>query len=187
MSIIYKGKPAITTIVLHHSAVSRKTRTLQWDSINNYHRTHFGQTSPSELGYYVGYNFLCEPTGSRKQARKVGEETIAQVGMNCDVPSRCGAISYCMSGDFRVESPTQQQVDDFREFIAEVKKTYPNVTVKQHKDVQAGRTCAALTQIELENISTTKADSKDEQIALLKKQNKQLIQMVTTLIKLLTK
>lgn len=184
--LIFKGQPAITTIVLHHTAVSRATQTLQFDPVNSFHRNKWNDKS--ELGYYVGYNFLCEPTGKRYQARKIGEETIAQVGNNCDVSSRCGMVSYCMAGDFRKEKPTNQQVADFRAFIAEVKKVYPNVVVQQHKDVQTGRTCAELAAIELENIAVPSDDSsKDEQIAALKAQVKQLIAMVTTLIKLVTK
>lgn len=93
--MIFKGTPKITTIVLHHTAVSRSTQNLQFDAVNNFHKGKWNDKS--ELGYYVGYNFFCEATGARKQARKVGEETIANVGMNCDVPSRCTAISYCMA------------------------------------------------------------------------------------------
>jgi hypothetical protein len=185
--IHFKGKPDVKYIVLHHTAVSRKRQALQFNPVNTHHRVKFKQDAPSALGYYVGYNFFCEPTGSRKQARKVGEETIANVGMNCDVPARCGAISYCMAGDFRVEKPTNQQVADFREFIKEVKKTYPKVQVVQHKDIQKNRTCAELMESELSTIATPVTGTKDEQIAKLRKQNDQLVGMVTTLIKLLTK
>lgn len=180
----YQGKPDIKYIVLHHTAVSRKAQPLQFDAVNQYHKNKWGMRS--SLGYYGGYNFLVEPTGLRQQYRTIGEETVAQIGLNCDVPSRCTAISYCMAGDFRVEKPTDYQVADFRSFVEEVKKTYPKVVVKQHKDVAPGRTCAELEPLEIASW-LRKPDSKDEIIAKLKKQNQQLIAILNHLIKLITK
>lgn len=192
--LVLKGKPAITTIVLHHTAVSRALQALQGDVVNNHHKNKWNMRS--ELGFYTGYNFFCEQTGERTQTRKIGEETIAQVGNNCDVPSRCGMISYCMAGDFRKEKPTKFQVADFVEFVEEVRAIYPDVIIKQHKDVQAGRTCASLHASEIESWFEPVPDkeTKDQIIARLTasnekltKMNKQLITMVTSLIKLLTK
>lgn len=196
----YRGTPNITTIVLHHSAVSRAVQPFQLNSVNQYHKTKdwgggWRQTSSSNLGWWVGYNFFCEPTGQRTQTRLIGEETIANKGMNCDVPSRCTAISYCMAGNFAVEKPTQMQVDDFVSFVKEVQEKYPDVVLKQHKDVQPGRTCAQLSDAEIQSwISPVKKETKDETIARLtkerdtfKKQTKQLIEFVTTLLKLIQK
>ena len=197
----YKGTPNITTIVLHHSAVSRATQPLQFDAVNNYHRTKdwgggWKQTSPSELGFWVGYNFFCESTGKRTQTRLIGEETIANKGMNCDVPSRCTAISYCMAGNFAVEKPTQHQVNDFIAFIREVQEKYPEVVLKQHKDVQPGRTCAALTNDEIQKwiLDPTVGETKDQQIARLtkerdafQKQAKQLVALLTRLLEIINK
>lgn len=189
--IKYKGKPAITTIVLHNTAVSRSTQPLQLEAVNNYHKSKWGMSS--ELGYFVGYNFFCEPTGFRTQTRLVGEETIAQIGNNCDVPERCGMISYCMAGYFvNGEKPTQMQVDDFVTFIREVQELYPDVVLKQHKDVYPGRTCAELSDEEIQQwikpaVSTpTKPDLVAENAAL-RAQVKQLTSMVTLLIKIITK
>ena len=190
MSIKYKNNPAITTIVLHNTAVSRTAQPLQLSGVNTYHKNKWGMQS--ELGYYVGYNFFCEPTGKRTQTRLVGEETIAQIGNNCDVPARCGMISYCMAGYFiGNEKPTQMQVDDFVAFVREVQATYPDVVLKQHKDVYPGRTCAELTDAELQQwITAPKEPTKAElkaQVEKLTAMNQQLIGMVTTLIKILTK
>lgn len=190
----YKGEPAITTIVLHHTAVSRAVQPLQLASVESHHKQQWNDLS--ELGHYTGYNFFCEATGARTQTRFIGEETIAQVGNNCDVPQRCGMISYCMSGDFRREKPTQYQVDDFVEFVREVRKQHPNVIIKQHKDVQADRTCAELEPTEIAGwFSAPPTNETDkEKIARLeselvtaKAQIKQLIGVATALIKLITK
>lgn len=193
--IKYKGNPAITTVVLHHTAVSRATQPLQLDSVNTYHKQKWNDVS--ELGYYTGYNFFVEPTGARTQCRLVGEETIAQVGNNCDVPERCGMVSYCMAGNFAAEKPTQHQVNDFVEFVAEVRKRYPNAVVKQHKDVQANRTCAELSDAEIASwfgaVPPTNETDKEkiarleDELAKAKSQIQQLITMVTSLIKLITK
>lgn len=192
--LAFKGNPAISTIVLHHTAVSRASQPLQGDSVDSYHKSQCNMVS--ELGFYTGYNFFAEPTGKRTQTRKIGEETIAQVGNNCDVASRCGMISYCMAGDFRKEKPTQFQVDDFVKFVNEVRAIYPNAIIKQHKDVQPSRTCAELPASEIESWFTPVPDkeTKDQAIARLTesnekltKMNVQLIAMVTTLIKLVTK
>jgi len=189
--VIYKNKPAITTVVLHHTAVSRARQPLQTTSVNTYHKNKdwgggWRQPHPSELGFYGGYNFIVEPTGKRTQYRKIGEETIAQIGNNCDTPSRCGMISYCMAGDFRVEKPTSHQVADFVDFVTEVRSKYPDAVIKQHKDVASGRTCAELSADEISSWFTD-TDDKDKIIERLKKQNSQLISMVTLLISLLKK
>lgn len=192
--MIYKWEAPITTIVLHNTAVSRSVQPLQLDAVNSYHQQKWNDKS--ELGYYVGYNFFCEPTGKRTQTRKIGEETIAQIGNNCDVPERCGMVSYCMAGYFKDEKPTQQQVDDFVDFHREIKAKYPNVVVKQHKDVYPGRTCAELPDAEVQGwlVDVPNDETKDQKIARLegelakaKAQVQQLIGMVTALIKLITK
>ena len=180
----YKGNPSLTTVVLHHTAVSRRNQPLQLDPVNNHHRDKWN--GQSELGYYVGYNFFCEPTGKRTQCRKIGEETIAQIGNNCaNPPHDCKMVSYCMAGDFRVEKPTSHQIADFKAFVAELREIYPRVVIKQHKDVAANRTCAELDPVEI--ASWFKKDSKDEEIAKLKQQVQQLIGLVTVLLKLINK
>lgn len=186
--IQYKNNPTIHTIVLHNTAVSRKDQPEQFDQVNNYHRGKWGMKS--DLGYYVGYNFFCEPSGRRVQARLVGEETIAQIGNNCDVPSRCGMVSYCMAGYFAVEKPTALQISDFQAFVAEIREKYPDAVIKQHKDVYPARTCAELTAEEIDGWFAGPGGTYDELLATiekLKKQNLQLINMVKTLIALIQK
>lgn len=53
----------------------------------------------SQLGYYVGYNFVIFPDGTIKQTRKIGEETAAQLGHNFDT------VSICMIGNYNIGSP----------------------------------------------------------------------------------
>ena len=177
--MIYKWDAPITTIVLHNTAVSRAVQPLQFDSVDSYHKQKWN--SISELGKYTGYNFFCEPTGTRIQARKIGEETIAQIGNNCDVPGRCGMVSYCMAGYFKVEKPTQNQINDFIKFYWEIKAKYPKVVVKQHKDVAPGRTCAELSDAEIQ--SWLKPETEQEKLDRLYKQIQQLQAMYEALLK----
>lgn len=190
----YIGTPDITTIVLHHTAVSRRTQPLQRNAVNTYHRRKWN--APSALnGSYIGYNFFCEPTGRRTQERYIGEETIAQVGNNCDVPERCGMISYCAAGNFAVERPTQLQVDDFVSFVREVQERFPDVILRQHKDVQPGRTCAELSDEELQQwITNPGKETKDQKIARLeaelereRERNRWLMKLVAILYEHVTK
>lgn len=181
--MIYKGEPAIKHIILHHTAVSRSKQPIQYDSVNKYHKSKWNMVS--ELGQYTGYNFFCEASGALTQARKIGEETIAQIGMNCDVPSRCLGISFCMAGDFRVEKPTKEQVAVFRKFIKDVKEKYPNVTIIQHKDADKNRTCAELTQSELNDI--IKEPSKEDYVKNLEVEVAALRQMVNQLMEIIRK
>lgn len=177
--MVFKGKPKIQYIVIHHTAVSRKVQPNQRDIVNSYHKQKWGMQS--ELGYYGGYNFIVEPTGLRTQYRKIGEETVAQQGFNCDTAKRCTAVSYCFVGDFRVEKPTDLQVNDFRDFLTEVRKKYPNVMVVQHKDLQPNRTCAYLTQGDL--LRLTKYEKESDII----QRQKQVIKLLIQLVALLTK
>lgn len=181
--IQYKGQPAIHTIVLHDTAVSRATQGEQLQAVNNHHKGNWNMKS--ELGWYVGYNFFCEASGGRTQTRLVGEETVAQIGNNCDVPSRCGMVSYCMAGYFAVEKPTTLQIADFVAFVEEIRSKYPDAVIKQHKDVYPGRTCAELSAEEIESWFAGPGDTNDELLATiekLKKQNVQLVGMVKTLL-----
>ena len=153
---------------------------------------------PSELnGSTIGYNFFCEATGHRTQERYIGEETIAQIGNNWDIPQRGGTISYCMAGDFRVEKPTQMQVDDFKQFLTELEDAGFTVSsVVQHKDLHPGRICAALTEADLQALTQRppSRESVSQKIARLENELvrsramiKQLTGMVTLLIRMFNK
>lgn len=101
-----------------------------------------------------------------------------------------------MAGYFKLEKPTQLQVDDFIGFVRQVQAIYPDVVLKQHKDVYPSRTCAELSDRELQQwISPpNQKETKNQIIDRLTKENQELQQavsklkgMVTLLIKLLIK
>jgi len=147
------NKPAIKFIALHHT-LSFNSGVKQHDAVNIYHRDkNWGtdvdpwyQPGPTSMGSYIAYNFFADVGGERTQTRAIGEETLAQKGHNCDVSERCDTISYCMSGDFRYQLPSNQQEADFLAFISEVRVHYPDVRIVGHRDLHAGRTCPELPQ-----------------------------------------
>jgi hypothetical protein len=135
---------------IHHTASSQSSGNNQLSAVNKYHKERnwgsaekpFYQKNPSTLGWWVGYNRFIDTNGSLTNTRKVGEETLAQVGHNCDVRERCDAISVCLAGNFDVELPNIKQIEALRRDYEEVKGLYPNIQAVFHKDLQASRTCA---------------------------------------------
>lgn len=67
---------------------------------------------------------------------------MAQVGLNCDILSRCNAISVCIAGDFNQELLADAQIEALRAEIAELRGLYPDAKIVFHREVQANRTCA---------------------------------------------
>lgn len=115
----------------------------------------------SSLGWYVGYNFFCSRDGLRTNTRKVGEETIANKGHNCDVPSRCDTISYCMAGDFRTQNPSEAQTADFTAFVNHMKLTYPDILVIGHRDI-GSTSCPAVAQSYIDKFNTDHSDDQQD-------------------------
>jgi len=105
----------------------------QFDAVNKYHKGKWDMMS--RIGYYVGYNYMIEKSGRLRQARQIGEETMAQKGHNFDT------ISVCLAGDFNVEHPTEAQKATLTAFILDMKDKYPDIKVMGHRDLQENRTC----------------------------------------------
>ena len=142
-------------IALHHTAVFYNG-TRQIGGVDRYHKGKWNMKS--SRGWYVGYNYFCEGYGWTTNTRKVGEETIAQVGHNCDAPERCDTISFCMAGDFRYQKPRPVQTERFRNFVIETRKTYPHIKVVGHRDLQTNRTCPELPQSYIDQFNKLQPD-----------------------------
>lgn len=142
--------PPIKYIAIHHTAVSRASGKNQLEAVNEYHRTkNWGtasspwyQSRPSSLGYYVGYNRFIDVDGDRTITRAIGEETIAQVGHNCDIFERCDTVSVCVAGDFNQELLNDDQIVALRTELRALQAQYPDAKLVFHSELQAGRTCA---------------------------------------------
>lgn len=126
-------------IAIHHTAVSRQNTATQLLAVNRYHQQKWN--SKSNLGWYVGYNYFIDVSGSLVQTRREDEETIANIGHNCDVASRCDTISVCLAGDFNRELPNDKQIQTLKMFVKQKQSENPGINVTFHRNLQKGRTC----------------------------------------------
>lgn len=131
--------PPIKQYAMHHTAVSRTKQKTQLYAVDRYHRDKWNMRS--SLGWYVGYNYFIDVDGTVTNTRAVGEETIANIGHNCDAESRCDTISICLAGDFNLEMPLDAQISSLRGLIAQLRLRYPNIAYTTHRAIQAARTC----------------------------------------------
>jgi N-acetyl-anhydromuramyl-L-alanine amidase AmpD len=131
--------PPIKQYAIHHTAVSRTKQKTQLYPVDRYHKEKW--MMPSSLGWYVGYNYFVDVDGTVTNTRAVGEETIANIGHNCDVVGRCDTISICLAGDFNLEMPLDAQISSLRGLIAQLRLRYPNIGYTTHRAIQPSRTC----------------------------------------------
>lgn len=174
-----------TQIAVHHTAVGRNGLP-QLYAVNRYHKQKWGMKS--SLGWYVGYNFFVDESGVITQCRSLEDETVANVGHNCDVPERCDTISVCFSGNGDVERLNTRQEQAWREFI----ENYPNLKITLHRDIQANRTCPG-TLIDVEYLNglldedPNNDKEKQEEIEKLQRQIDVLRSLIKKLLKALLK
>lgn len=99
----------LTHIFIHHyggyaNDPYAPTSHLSFEDIDSAHYLRWPEFR-SQLGYFVGYNFIIFPNGGWKQARIVGEETAANKGWNKN------AASICLAGNFDINPSTKQPVE----------------------------------------------------------------------------
>ena len=169
---------------IHNTSVSRALNPLQFESVEREHKRKWN--SLSSLGYYTGYNRYTEPDGTRYETRAIGEETIANIGHNCDIPDRCDTISHCLGGYFKVENPTIHQINDVLDGFYEARKEWPGIKLVQHSDLQPGRTCAELSPTYLQSWLTEEDDC-GEELARAKKERDIYKNAFHTLVEYITK
>lgn len=138
--------PHITQYAIHHTAARRVPFGSQLQAVNEYHRTKdwgngWRQEHTSSLGWWVGYNYFIDIDGKVTNTRKVGEETIANIGHNCNSDTSCDTISVCLAGDFNQELPTEAQISSLKALIAQFEATYGKIHYTFHRLIQPGRTC----------------------------------------------
>ena len=109
-------------ITIHHSA-SNKNTTFQ--EINAWHKARFDYIS--SLGFYVAYHYLITSDGVVKQARRDNE-------LGAHSPPNDGKIGICLTGNFDLYEPTQEQIKSLTELVEKLKKDYNINDVKGHRD-----------------------------------------------------
>lgn len=172
----------ITTIILHHTAVSRFKNPDQFNATNNYHKSiDFPRSS---LGYYVGYNYEIAADGKTRQARLDGEITAAvpQEGMNTGK-----AIHICLDGYFDIEMPAPEQIYALRDLLKELFTKHGELEIKAHHDFSP-KTCPG-RNIDMDFIRSLVVDKTSDNN--LKKdmlaETKQLLNSTNKLIDLISK
>lgn len=98
-------------VIVHHTAVSRTKAPVQFDAVNRYHQSQWGDSVKSSLGYFGGYHYLIEPTGVVRQYRNDNEMGAHTVGENAS------SIGVCLTGNFDVEFPTIEQTNALRDLL----------------------------------------------------------------------
>lgn len=124
-------------IVLHHSAVSIKGNNDQFEAINRTHKVRFN--FPSELGLYVGYQYLIRSDGRVKQCRKDTE-----VGAHCrEGFMNFKSIGICLEGNFDVDKPEPFQIFALRDLLRKLSKQYgiPKERVMFHRNYATYKSC----------------------------------------------
>ena len=96
---LYPGVNVPNKIIVHHTAYA--PRVPQYALVNQWHKDR--DFPLSELGSYVGYQYLIEFDGSVTQCRKETEGGAHTIGENWQ------SVGICLAGDFSQEQPTEQQ------------------------------------------------------------------------------
>ncbi|MCK4609423.1 MAG: N-acetylmuramoyl-L-alanine amidase [Gammaproteobacteria bacterium] len=125
-------------IALHHTS-SYNTGASQLNAVDRYHKSKWDMKSTK--GWYVGYHYFMDAQGKITNTRDINEESIANMGYNCDRQETCTAISICMQGDFNTQHPTDAQTKAFKEFVHNMQQRFDGIKVVGHRDLQAHRTC----------------------------------------------
>lgn len=120
-------------LAVHHTTVH--TTGPQLYAVDKYHKGKWNMKSA--LGWYVGYNFFIDVDGTITNTRKVGEETVAQIGHNCTNELDCDTISVCLAGNFDVYMPNEKQITA----LQTLRQQFPTLEITMHRALQTNRTC----------------------------------------------
>ena len=135
-------------IILHHTAATQGTV----QAIHNYHVNGRGWKG-------IGYNFYVRKDGKIYQGRPEWAVGAHATGYNDK------SIGVCAEGNFEAEKMPEAQKQGIIELIKELKKKYPNVQIKRHKDF-AATACPGKNYPFVEIIQAV--NKKEDDIVLLK-------------------
>lgn len=125
-----------THINIHHTATkSLNDERMQFDTVNLAHKTRFGESVRSKLGYYGGYHYLIERNGITNQFR--GDD---EVGAHNDQNEmNYKAIGICFAGNLSEQEPTPDQLKSAYKLIMRLKEKYKiaDENITGHRDHKA--------------------------------------------------
>jgi len=119
------------TVVITHHAVSNFNHTVE--DVDQWHKARWPECK-SELGYWVGYNYVIEADGKVTQTRKHTEEVAHTIGMNNK------SIGVCFMGNFDTHQPTPNQISAWGKLYGDLRKQYPDIPTLPHR-AYANKSC----------------------------------------------
>lgn len=123
----------IKYIVIHHSATTRDIPLQQSvTSFSNNHKVRLSQPVSKETWLYVAYHYVVAWNWTWEKTRWFEE-----IGYHAGLRSvNKTSIGICFTGNFDIETPSQKQLESWRQILATLKKLYPNAKVIGHRDVE---------------------------------------------------
>jgi len=122
----------ITALVVHHSASSSKTTTVE--KITSWHKQR-GFTT-------IGYHYVILHDGTVKKGRPDSMVGAHVSGKNSN------SIGICVAGNFEEENPTEAQAASLRALLVELQKECVGAKVTWHRE-QAATLCPGKNLIQL--------------------------------------
>jgi hypothetical protein len=110
------------SIIIHHSASNINTPISE---IDRWHK--FRGFNKSSLGFYVGYHYVILGSGQLIQTRRDNE-------IGCHTVPNDGKIGICLTGNFMLENPIDQQIISLVGLIGKLKSDYNIPYVNGHRD-----------------------------------------------------
>ena len=116
-------------IIIHHTAVSYKKSSNQFNAVKNYHISKgWGD---------IGYHYFIEKNGEIKNGRN--EES---VGAHCyQKEMNYKSIGICLAGHFDEENPTSEQYAALKDLIANIEKKNGKCEIFLHNHFASYKTC----------------------------------------------
>ena len=105
--------------MIHHTAVSYKLNSDQFEANNRYHQQQFN--FKSSLGFYLGYHYEINKAGLSRQARADGEAAAACYQQN---HNNGETIHIALDGNFDIEKPNPPQIYSLRDLLKYLAKRY---------------------------------------------------------------
>ena len=149
-----KRSKVLEYIVIHHTASTRDM------TVQEIHQLHLNQ---GENWKGIGYHFYIDKQGVIWRGRP--EEMSGSHALDYNSVS----IGICLSGNFEIEQPTDNQLKSLSELLQHLKQKYGNVQVVGHRDLNA---TACPGKNLYSKLGSVIANSKDEYVKVFMSNNK---------------
>ena len=162
-----KERKQTNFIVIHHSA-SKEDLTVE--EIHKYHRDQLGWAG-------IGYHFYIRKDGKIYRGRpeqKSGAHTEPYFDkkQNKEIGVNSSSIGICLSGNFEIEKPTDNQLKSLSELLQYLKQKYGNVQVVGHRDLNATACPGKNLYSKLGSVIANSITPKDEYVKVFMSNNK---------------